>query len=1005
MIPSRLRGLAFKILFSLLAALPLAPLPLSAQSESLLVSWETHGLNGTDPSALPPDTIHPDLAVHATLALGPGLSPGVLTNAWGSSSQFNRTTQAAALDAGQYFTLRFGPARGAIDLSIARIRMNLRLVQAIYEDPDHEVHCTWQYSLNGVTFNNLGSSPHILSPATTGAWSSDGVALNRFLGSVGVLQNTRSNFHLRFVSWLQPKVGTPPSDIVPAGKNYALNFGRISGPDLQILGATTPSSDSILLAWETQGLANSPDAHPPEVVHPEVASLSGLQRGPGLSPGSLDHAWGSGTDFNQTSFAAAIAAGQYFHFRLAPSPPGRALLLERLHYTLRLTESVYQDRAVQHLWQYRVADGPWHTLDVPRLLSPASTGPWDSLGQALPGLDLRGEISPAFTTAPLDLRLVSWSDSTAPYSLHFGRLPGHDLVLTGSVVPADAPSPPGVLVSQLPVPPLRGYTASPSLAILPDGAYVLTHDLFGPHTQDDTLRVFRSEDRGLTWSRVATVPGQFWSTVFAHGGALYLYGYSTGSDAPRYTYLRRSTDRGDTWSAPVILHQGGGGTPNTPALRDGRLWFAHGGTRAMSAPVEADLMDPASWSITQTRSSSTSWLDGAFFLWSEAQIVASPATGVVILPKVGGLPYTARIRATSPTTSAFNPATDFSFLPGGEKKFAAQYDAVSGLFYALSNPVLLAHADHPDGPALVRNTGALLASPDLISWSVQKILLYSPHPDYEGFQYFNFAFDGDDLAIVSRTAFDVGGTKPTRGHDSNLITFHRLENFRHATREQVLQPHPLTGLPHRYELTLNHTLAPLGPFTDFPLSPSSDFAFVSPAEILVREPDPEGRLLRFDPDGHLKGTASVAPPGTVFSDTLAVPPREAGLLPPAAPTGLPAWRLQHFGSPHGLGPADDFADPDQDGLPNLLEYALGGSPWLPHSAPAPRLLPTGSDSFAFRFHRLADPDLRYTVETSVDLHEWSTLWTAPGSAPTGPHDVPVPPSDLHRQFIRLRVHH
>ncbi|MCS7048192.1 MAG: PKD domain-containing protein [Verrucomicrobiae bacterium] len=49
------------------------------------------------------------------------------------------------------------------------------------------------------------------------------------------------------------------------------------------------------------------------------------------------------------------------------------------------------------------------------------------------------------------------------------------------------------------------------------------------------------------------------------------------------------------------------------------------------------------------------------------------------------------------------------------------------------------------------------------------------------------------------------------------------------------------------------------------------------------------------------------------------------------------WRLNHFGTTENTGLAADFADPDADGVVNLLEYALRGDPWLPDTA---ILLPT-----------------------------------------------------------------
>jgi hypothetical protein len=43
-------------------------------------------------------------------------------------------------------------------------------------------------------------------------------------------------------------------------------------------------------------------------------------------------------------------------------------------------------------------------------------------------------------------------------------------------------------------------------------------------------------------------------------------------------------------------------------------------------------------------------------------------------------------------------------------------------------------------------------------------------------------------------------------------------------------------------------------------------------------------------------------------------------------TGIELWRLTHFGTTEGTGTAANSADPDGDGIPNILEYALGSNP-------------------------------------------------------------------------------
>jgi hypothetical protein len=205
-------------------------------------------------------------------------------------------------------------------------------------------------------------------------------------------------------------------------------------------------------------------------------------------------------------------------------------------------------------------------------------------------------------------------------------------------------------------------------------------------------------------------------------------------------------------------------------------------------------------------------------------------------------------------------------LPGAEKKFAASYDPVSGKFYVLSNPVLAAH-ESGSGWAweLIRNTAAMISSKDLKHWDVEQIFLYSTDIDHEGFQYLNFDFDGDDMIIASRTAFDISGEPgvdypPPRGHESNMITFHRISNFRTAFPTHFLTYSGNTAL--RYEQT-HHEPAPLGSFVlgstfdGTALGTVNGLAQDENGDVYVREQG--GRILRFDALGNFIETASGSP--------------------------------------------------------------------------------------------------------------------------------------------------
>jgi hypothetical protein len=126
------------------------------------------------------------------------------------------------------------------------------------------------------------------------------------------------------------------------------------------------------------------------------------------------------------------------------------------------------------------------------------------------------------------------------------------------------------------------------------------------------------------------------------------------------------------------------------------------------------------------------------------------------------------------------------------------------------------------------------------------------------------------------------------------------------------------------------------------------------------------------------------------------------------PTPHQAWREQYFGTRFPVGQAADDADPDGDGVPNLLEYALAQNPLVPGSAgfqPAPALTPSLPPSLTLTFLR-ARAELTYTVEASSDLTPvtWQTIATNPGTVSlTEPVTVTDPEPASPRRFLRLRV--
>ncbi|MBC8011338.1 MAG: hypothetical protein H7067_14725, partial [Burkholderiales bacterium] len=102
----------------------------------------------------------------------------------------------------------------------------------------------------------------------------------------------------------------------------------------------------------------------------------------------------------------------------------------------------------------------------------------------------------------------------------------------------------------------------------------------------------------------------------------------------------------------------------------------------------------------------------------------------------------------------------------------------------------------------------------------------------------------------------------------------------------------------------------------------------------------------------------------------------------------------------------DLADPDSDGVSNLLEYAIGGAPLAASgtSIPVCALNSDTPSKLTFTFLR-ARADVTYLVQASSDLVAWEDLATNPGAvSPTAPVTVTdAPPPDAAKRFLRLRI--
>ena len=338
-------------------------------------------------------------------------------------------------------------------------------------------------------------------------------------------------------------------------------------------------------------------------------------------------------------------------------------------------------------------------------------------------------------------------------------------------------------------------TCSPSICAAPDGALLVSHDIYRSKGGQNLTHVYRSEDGGRTWRFASALSPCFWGSLFVHRDRVYLLATATEYGA---LLLYESSDCGTSWRGPVQLLAGGssedGGPHKAPVPvveHAGRLWAGveFGSWRlrmhcpgAVSADVDADLMTPEAWSCTGFLP-----YDPALVPDVRGYPIGGTLEGNLVVAPDGGLVDLLRYqtatcvpnygKAYMTAVDAGHPDRPMRFLrtvefPGNLSKFHILRSPSDGRYYALSNRVTTKTLNQ-------RNILTLSASDDLVNWEVRRDILnyadncFPEEEDKVGFQYPSFIFDGDDILAVSRTA--VNGAE--NFHNANFITFHRIRNY------------------------------------------------------------------------------------------------------------------------------------------------------------------------------------------------------------------------------------
>ena len=119
-------------------------------------------------------------------------------------------------------------------------------------------------------------------------------------------------------------------------------------------------------------------------------------------------------------------------------------------------------------------------------------------------------------------------------------------------------------------------------------------------------------------------------------------------------------------------------------------------------------------------------------------------------------------------------------IPGGQNKFFIKYDEKTKLYWLLSvqatdsmRRLECLSPDRYNIPSDERDRLALHFSTNMVDWCFAGLVAKSGH-SRQARHYASMDFDGEDLVILSRS----GDENAASAHNGNMITLHRVKNFR-----------------------------------------------------------------------------------------------------------------------------------------------------------------------------------------------------------------------------------
>lgn len=291
------------------------------------------------------------------------------------------------------------------------------------------------------------------------------------------------------------------------------------------------------------------------------------------------------------------------------------------------------------------------------------------------------------------------------------------------------------------------------------------------------LTVAVSEDDGKTWSEGSVIDDRSWhsapTTVITKGENLYMT-MEVGIDsslAPILIRGKRGTDltKKENWSfsEPLSLMQIVGDAK--------RADLDYTGIQRNTAASDIRWLEG---NVFQIYDASHPWYDetmNTFYIYSRLTSGRAGYCGLLkVTENADGTMTPSVVRAESGNQQVFVA------MPGGNDKFSMIYDETTKLYWLASNfndnslvDQAYTTGDMQANPAHERDRLALWFSQDALNWEFAGMVTEGD-TERESRAYPHICIDGDDLLVVTR----CGTEESSSNHDNNILSFHRVENFR-----------------------------------------------------------------------------------------------------------------------------------------------------------------------------------------------------------------------------------